>query len=168
MFQCVCTYPINSMGIHFLHYTHGNEHTRAHVVVRDTFVAIARDFGFHVGWKQLHVLLSTMFNSFCWWVDIVFTKDDIHTLINVVIVDPSRMDLLPWLCNSRICCLWCGSNQRKELLWLTPHWLIPPISNWGIWMFTQKSWCAFTWLCQCHLEFKRTRRPSSSCLGYFS
>jgi len=23
--------------------------------------------------------------------------------------------------NSRICCLRCNSNQRKELLWLTPH-----------------------------------------------
>ncbi len=52
--------------------------------------------------------------------DIVFAKDDIHTLINIVIVDPMRtwwISLI--LYNSRICYLWCDSNQRKELSWLT-------------------------------------------------
>jgi hypothetical protein len=36
-----------------------------------------------------------MFNSFCWRVDIVLTKDGIHTLIDVVIVNATQMDLLP-------------------------------------------------------------------------
>ncbi len=34
--------------------------------------------------------------------------------------------------NSRICHLWCNSNQRKELSQLTPHWSILPLRNWGI------------------------------------
>ncbi len=34
----------------------------------------------------------------CWWVDIVFTKDGIHTLTNIIIVNPTRPDLLPWSC----------------------------------------------------------------------
>jgi hypothetical protein len=74
----------------------------------------------------------------------------------------------PILHNSRICYLRCGSNQKKELSQLTPHWSIPPFSNWSIWMSTQTSCCIFTQLCQCHLELERARRPSFLCLGYFS
>jgi hypothetical protein len=35
------------MGIHLFHYTHGNEHTGIHDVVRDTFATIMQDDGFH-------------------------------------------------------------------------------------------------------------------------
>jgi hypothetical protein len=70
----------------------------------DTFVAIVRDVGFHVGWKQLHTLLSIMFNSFSRWVDIVFIKDNIYTLIDIVIID------LTW--NEFI----SPSSQLKDLL----------------------------------------------------
>jgi hypothetical protein len=52
------------MGIHLLRCVHGNEHMGTHDVVHDTFVAIMRDVGFHVGEKQLHAFLSSMFNSF--------------------------------------------------------------------------------------------------------
>jgi hypothetical protein len=62
--QCVCTHPINLMGIHLLHCVHGNEHIKTHDVIRDTFATIAQDVGFHVGQEQLHALLSTTFNSF--------------------------------------------------------------------------------------------------------
>ncbi len=94
---CVCTHPIDTLGIHLLHYVHGNEHTWTHDVTRDTFVAIVQDAGFHVGWKQLHALPSTTFNSSRRRVDIVLTKNDIISLTNVVIVDPTRVDLLPQL-----------------------------------------------------------------------
>jgi hypothetical protein len=43
-----------------------------------------------------HGMKTTTFNSTCQWVNIVFTKDDIHTLTNIVIVDPMRACLLPW------------------------------------------------------------------------
>jgi hypothetical protein len=37
--------------------------------------------------------------------------------------------------NSKICRLWCSSSQGKDLLQPTTHWLIPPFSNWSIWLF---------------------------------
>jgi hypothetical protein len=93
--QCVCTHPINPMGIHFLRCAHGNECTETHDAIHDTFAAIVQDVSFHVGWKQSHVLLSTTFNSSCWQVNIVFTKNGICTLADVVIVDSTWTYLLP-------------------------------------------------------------------------
>jgi hypothetical protein len=86
------------MDIHLLHCAHGNEHMGTHDAVCDTFVAIAQDVGFHVGWKQLHALPLTTFNSFHWRVDIVLTKDGIHTFVEVVLVNPTFVDLLPQSC----------------------------------------------------------------------
>jgi hypothetical protein len=86
------------MGIHLLRYTHGNKCMGTHYVVHDTFATIARDVGFHMGWKQLHVFPLATFNSFHQWVDIVFTKDGIHTLVGVVIANPMHADLFPWSC----------------------------------------------------------------------
>jgi hypothetical protein len=96
---CVCIHPINPMGIHFLCHVHGNECTKIHDPIHNTFVAIAWNVGFHVGQKQLHVFPSTTFNSFHPRINIVFTKDGIYTLVNVVvIVDPTWIDLLIWSC----------------------------------------------------------------------
>ncbi len=72
----------------------GNEHIRTHDAIRDTFAAIAQDADFHVGQEQLHALLSTTFNSFHWWVNML-TKYGIHTLANVIIADPTWTGLLP-------------------------------------------------------------------------
>jgi hypothetical protein len=83
------------MGIHLLHCVHGNQHTKTHDAIYNTFVAITWDVGFHMEKKQLHVLLSTTFNSFHQWINIVFTKDDIRTLLNIVIVDPTQANLFP-------------------------------------------------------------------------
>ncbi len=47
--RCVCTHPINPMGIHFLRCVHGNERTRTYDVICDTFVAIVQNVGYHVG-----------------------------------------------------------------------------------------------------------------------
>jgi hypothetical protein len=38
--QCVCTHPIDLMGIHLLHCAHSNEHTGTHDVIHNTFSAI--------------------------------------------------------------------------------------------------------------------------------
>jgi hypothetical protein len=50
------------MGIHILRCVHGNECTETHDAIYNTFAAIARDVGFHVGQKQLHAFLSITFN----------------------------------------------------------------------------------------------------------
>jgi hypothetical protein len=157
------------MGIQLLCCAHNNEHTRNHDAIRDTFVAIAQDTNFHVGWKQLHAFPSTTFNSFCRRVNIVLTKDEIYTYTNVVIVDPTHVNLFPLILhNSKLCYLWCNSSQRKKLSQLTPHWIFFPFNNWNIWMFTQTSWFVLTWVCQCYLEPKSAKGPSPFCFGYFS
>jgi hypothetical protein len=89
------------MGIHFLHCIHGNKCTGTHDVVHNTFATIAQNGGFHVGQKQPHALLSTTFNSSCWRVKIVFTKDTICTLANIVIANPTQIDLFIWSCTSQ-------------------------------------------------------------------
>jgi hypothetical protein len=37
---CVCTHPIDPMGIHILRCAHGNERTKTHDAIHDTFVNI--------------------------------------------------------------------------------------------------------------------------------
>jgi len=100
-----CTYPLmcvhtshDLMGIHLLRCVHNNEHIKTHDGIRDTFVAIVGDVGFPMGWKQLHALPSITFNSSCRWIDIVFTKYGIHTLVDVIIVDPMWMNLFHRFC----------------------------------------------------------------------
>jgi hypothetical protein len=61
--------------------------------------------------------------------------------------------------NSRICYIKCNSSQGKELSQSTPHWSIPPLSNWGVWLLTQTWICVLTWLCQCHLELEGDKSP---------
>jgi hypothetical protein len=61
-FQCVCTHPIDPMGIHFLHCVRDNKCTGTHVVICDTFATIVCDVDFDMWWKQLHALSSIMFN----------------------------------------------------------------------------------------------------------
>ncbi len=85
--QCVCTHPIDPMGIHLLCCAHGNECMGTHDAIHNTFATIARDVGFHMGQLQLHALPST--------THIVLTKDEICTLINFVMANPTRADLLP-------------------------------------------------------------------------
>jgi hypothetical protein len=94
--QYMCTHPINATNVHLLCYTHGNEHMGTHDAVHNTFAAIAWNINFHVGQKQLHTLPSTTFHSSHQWIDIVVTKNGIHILVNVVIVDPTWVNLFRW------------------------------------------------------------------------
>jgi hypothetical protein len=48
---CMCTHPINLMGIHLLHCYHGNECTCIHDAICDTFATITWNVNFHVGQK---------------------------------------------------------------------------------------------------------------------
>jgi hypothetical protein len=82
------------MGIHILCCVHDNELTWTHDVIHDTFVAIMWGVGFHVGWEQLHALPLNTFNSSFQWIDIMFSKDDIRTVVNNVIANPTWVDLL--------------------------------------------------------------------------
>jgi hypothetical protein len=67
-----------------LRYTHGNKRTKTHDAVCDNFVAISWNVYFHVGRKQLHMFFSTTLNSSHQRVDIMFTKDEIRTLLTLL------------------------------------------------------------------------------------
>jgi hypothetical protein len=165
---CVCTHPINVISVQFLHCAHGNERTGTHDGVCNFFIAITRDDGFHVGWEQLYALFSTTFHSSRWWVDIVFTKDKICTLVDVVIINPTRANLFHWSCAT-----WrfttSETTQAKERNYCdwhpTDHFLPLAIEVFGC---RQTSWCVLTWLCQCYVELQRVKGLSYLCLGYFS
>jgi len=166
----VCVHIPSTLWVsHFLGCALGNERTKTHDVIHGTFATIVWDVGFHVGQEQLHVLPLNMFNSFRWWVDIVLTKNGICTLVEIVIVNPTWMNLLSQFYTTQG---FVVSNVVETKEWSYhdkhPHRSIPPLSSWGICMSTQVNICVFTQLCQCHLEFERIKGPSSFCLGYFS
>jgi hypothetical protein len=57
-----------------------------------------QDAYFHVGWEQLHALPLITLNSSYQQIDNVFTEDEIHTLANVVIANPTHVDLFLQSC----------------------------------------------------------------------
>ncbi len=97
----MCTRLIDPMGIHFLCCAYGIKHMKTHDEVHNTFVAIAWNVNFPMGWKQLHVFPSTMFNSSHQQVNIVLTKDEFLTLVDVVITNPMNVNLFPWSCTTQ-------------------------------------------------------------------
>jgi hypothetical protein len=127
-----------------------------------TFATIAQDVGLHMGWKQLYVLPSNTFNYSCWWINIVLTKNGIRTLVDVVITNLTRADLLPRSCTTQ---RFVTSNvaQAKKRSYCDRH-----LADQFLPLTVELFGCVFTQLCQCHLEFERTKRPSSFYLDYFS
>jgi len=136
-----------------------------HDVVHDIFVAIAWDANFNVGQEQLHPFFSITFHSFRQRVDVVFTKNGICILIDVVIANLTWMDLFCWSCATRRFIASKVIQTKKRAIAINTPLII---SIWSIWMFKQTSWCVLTWLCQCHVKLQRARGPSYFCLGYFS
>jgi len=100
------------MGIHLLHCAHSNERIKTHDEVYD----ICRNAWFHMGWKQLHVLTLTMFNPSRQWVNIVFTKDGIRTLVDVIIADPTCVDLLIRSCKTQGCVAFDATQTTKKVI----------------------------------------------------
>jgi len=133
-----------------------------------TFAMIAWDVSFHMGWEQLHAFPSTTFNSFCQWINIVLTKNGIHTLVNVVIVDPTWVNLLPQFCAIQGFVAF-DVTQVKEKSYRNRHPINQffPLAIDVIWLLTETCRCAFTRFCKCHLELEKTKGPSSFYLGHF-
>jgi hypothetical protein len=165
--QCVCTHPIDPIGIHLSHGVHGNKHTKTHDVIRDTFATIAQNVGFHVGREQLHVLLSTTFNSFCWQFNIVLTRDDICTLVDIVIPNPTWANLFPWSCAIPGFATF-DAIQTKEKSYRNRHPIhqFLPLAIEVFGYYTNIPMC-FYMGCQCHLELEGDIRLSSFNLGHF-
>jgi hypothetical protein len=108
------------MSIHLLCCAHGNERIRTHDAICDIFATIALDVSFHVEREQLYALPSTTFNSSRQLIHIVLTKNDIHTLTNVVIMDATWMDLLSWSCAIQGFVAF-DATQAKEISYHNQH-----------------------------------------------
>jgi len=74
---------------HLLCFSHGGEQITSHDVVWDAFASIMINTRFHVSHKQIHVLPPLSFQFSCSQVDIMLLANGIHTLANVVIIDPT-------------------------------------------------------------------------------
>ncbi len=160
---CMCTHPIDPMGVHLLCCFHGNECTCIHDAVRDTFTAIVQDVSFHVGRKQLHAFPSSMLNFFHSQINIVLTKDGIHTLVDVVIIDPTRTNLLFWFCTTQGFVAF-DVIQMKERNYCNWH-LINQFLPLEVFGCLHKQINVFLHDC---LELERARKPSSFCFSYLS
>ncbi len=62
--------------------------------MQDAFAFIVKDAGFHVLCQQTHVFLSPTFQFSRRHVDIVFSMDGIRMLVNIVIINPIRANLV--------------------------------------------------------------------------
>jgi hypothetical protein len=118
--QCVWTHFIHPMVIHLLCCVHDYEHIETHDIIRNTFIIIAWDVGFHLRQEQLHVLLSTTFNFSCWWIDIVLIKHDIRTLTNLIIASWTQVNLFPQSCKIQRFAI-CDATQAKERNYCNQH-----------------------------------------------
>jgi hypothetical protein len=109
IFRCVCTHPINPMGIHFLCCAHGNECIGTHGAICDTFVAIAWDVACgmrtitNVSFNFIQLFLLTNRNCAHQRWHSHFSQC-YHCRPNV------SGFIFSILCNSRICCLRCSSS----------------------------------------------------------
>jgi hypothetical protein len=93
--HCICSEPLDPIGIHLLCCTHCGERMASHDVVWDVFTTITIDVRFHVSQEQTHVLPPHALQFLCHWVDIVLLINGVHTLVDIVIVDPIQVDLVP-------------------------------------------------------------------------
>lgn len=53
----------------------------------DAYAFIVHKFDFFMVQEQLHEFLSTLFHSSHWLVDIIYSKHDVCTFLNAIIVD---------------------------------------------------------------------------------
>jgi len=122
---CICTHPIDLMGVHLLCCTHNNKCIRTHDVICNTFVAIAQSFEFHVRWVQLMCFRQSCLTPFVKKLTLCPLKIDFHPNWCCHYWPNVKKFISLILHNLRICHLCCNSKQRKELLRLTPHRSIP-------------------------------------------
>jgi hypothetical protein len=83
---CVCTHPIDLMGIHVLHCAHGNEHTWTHDVIHYTFATIVGAIAFTH--KQI-VVTNVWFCIFIYFKNKKYSQVELfsHNVIFNVLVD---------------------------------------------------------------------------------
>jgi hypothetical protein len=61
--QCICSQAINPIGIHLLCCVHGGKHMATNDAIQNSFTSIVKDVGFHVLYKQTHLLSMPSFQT---------------------------------------------------------------------------------------------------------
>jgi hypothetical protein len=87
---CQCDQTIDDLDIHLLHCLCRNEHTANHNTFRDIVTTIVSKNGVHVQREVFHLFLHHTQR----WVNIVITRDDFWIVVDVVIADLIRIDLV--------------------------------------------------------------------------
>jgi len=83
---------LDPMGIHLVCCAHGGERIALHDAIRYAFASIAKDARFHVFLKPNPCSSTPFLQSSSRRVNIVLSIDGIHTLVNVVIANPTQID----------------------------------------------------------------------------
>ena len=91
---CTCRHPMDVIRTHLLRCSHGGEHTTAHDNTCDANYYIIRDAGRVVVVEKTIFLPSSIPRARGGRVDLVISEPARgHTLLDVVIADPTRVDL---------------------------------------------------------------------------
>jgi hypothetical protein len=85
----ICDYPLDLVGTHLFPCSHGGEWITFHDAIWNAFIYITKDMRFHVSCKQTHVLIESSLSFYYKWVGIMLSTNDIDTLANMVIANPT-------------------------------------------------------------------------------
>ncbi len=100
--HCICWQPLDLMGIHLLHCTHGEKRMGYDDVMWDSFVFITKDATFFVLHEETHILLPFHLSLCINWLTLWF----------------SWMVSKHWLTSSSLEYIWfCGQLYFVKLLW---------------------------------------------------
>lgn len=89
MGHCIYGWLIDSMKVHFIMVLQGRMHCNPQHH-SGLFASITKYVGFHVLHEQTHVFPLFSFYSLKQQVDIMFTTNGVHTLANIIIINPTQ------------------------------------------------------------------------------
>jgi hypothetical protein len=90
--QCKCGHTIDDLRTHLLRCPYRNEHITTHNTLQDIITTIVLESGTHVQREVSH-----LFPHHTWWrMDILITIDDFRTLMDIIITDPTRTNMVKW------------------------------------------------------------------------
>jgi hypothetical protein len=148
--QCICSQPLDPMGIHLFWCVHGEKTTISHDVMWDVFVTTTRNVRFHI--SQAQTPCHAIFAMLSW-----------HYVINRWCPRVDRRchhwPYLSWFDFAGCffswgCCNNHDSSKGWSLLQLVPNEHVFSSSYKSFWMFTLVGGWVFSSMCQHGLGYK--------------
>ncbi len=90
LLRCQCGHTMNDLGIHLLFYPCESECIVIHDTLQDTIATIALESGAHIQKEVFHLFLCYTWGQ----MDIVITRDGFQTLVDIVIANSTRTNLV--------------------------------------------------------------------------